>query len=167
MPKVIINGPESSGKTTLCEYLVKKLDAGYIQEYPRIYLEMTDGAYDQEDLLIMANDIDDLISELDDDRLWIIDTNNINIKIWYKYKYGDMPSELVNMNDNQEAIHLICKPDIAWEDDPLRENPEDRIEIFDMYRKYMYESENKYHIIEGENREASALKIVSDILLHK
>ena len=56
MPKVIINGPECSGKTTLCEYLVKKLDAGYIQEYPRIYLEMTEGKYDQE-VTILAKQV--------------------------------------------------------------------------------------------------------------
>ncbi len=152
MSKVIINGPECSGKTTLCEYLVKKLDAGYIQEYPRIYLEMTDGRYDEEDLLIMAHDIYDLIDELDEDRLWIIDTNNINIKIWYKYKYGSLPNDLSEMDTNSDAIHLLCSPDIPWEEDELRENPEDRDEIFDLYRKYMYEEEIKYHIVEGDNR---------------
>ena len=152
MPKVIINGPECSGKTTLCEYLVKKLDAGYIQEYPRIYLEMTDGRYDEEDLLIMAHDIDDLIDELDENRLWIIDTNNINIKIWYKYKYGSLHNDLSEMDTNGDAIHLLCSPDIPWEEDELRENPEDRDEIFDLYRKYMYEEEIKYHIVEGDNR---------------
>ena len=152
MPKVIINGPECSGKTTLCEYLVKKLDAGYIQEYPRIYLEMTDGRYDEEDLLIMAHDIDDLIDELDENRLWIIDTNNINIKIWYQYKYGALPNDLREMDNNRDAIHLLCSPDIPWEEDELRENPEDRDEIFDLYRKYMYEEEIKNHIVEGYNR---------------
>ena len=164
MPKVIINGPESSGKTTLCEYLVKKLDARYIQEYPRIYLEMTDGAYTHVDLLIMASDIDDLISELDDERLWIIDTNIINIKIWYQYKFGGLPPSLTSFEDNKDAIHLLCKPDIPWEEDALRENPDDRGDIFDMYRKYMYEAEIKYHIIEGETRESHALKIVREIL---
>jgi len=160
MPKVIINGPESSGKTTLCEYLVKKLDAGYIQEYPRIYLDMTEGKYDQDDLLIIADDINDLIEELDDSRLWIIDTNNINIKIWYQYKYGEMPKELSEMDNNVDAIHLLCKPDIPWEEDPLRENPEDRDQIYDMYRKYMYKSEVKYHIIEGESRGEVAVGII-------
>ena len=160
MSKVIINGPESSGKTTLCEYLVKKLDAGYIQEYPRIYLDMIEGKYDQEDLLIMAHDIDDLISELDEDRLWVIDTNNINIKIWYQYKYGKLPNDLSEMDDNANAIHLLCKPDVIWEEDPLRENPEDRDQIYDMYRKYMYESEVKYHVIEGDSRGEEALKII-------
>ena len=160
MPKVIINGPESSGKTTLCEYLVKKLDAGYIQEYPRIYLEMTDGKYDQEDLLIMAHDIDDLIDELDDDRLWIIDTNNINVKVWHQYKYGVLPNELLEMDDNRDAIHLLCKHDLPWQEDPLRENSEDREKIYDMYRKYMYESEIKYHVIDGEIREERALAVI-------
>ena len=164
MPKVIINGPESSGKTTLCEYLVAELDAGYIQEYPRIYLEMTDGKYDEEDLLIMAGDIDDLISELDDDHLWIIDTNNINIKIWYQYKYGELPNELKDMDDNTDAIHLLCMPDIPWESDPLRENPKGRDAIYNMYRKYMYENEVRYHVIEGNDREEKAERIIENIL---
>lgn len=164
MPKVIINGPESSGKTTLCEYLVKKLDAGYIQEYPRIYLEMTDGDYDREDLMIMAHDIDDLIAELDEDRLWIIDTNIINIKIWYQYKYGDLPESLIALEDDSNSIHLLCKPDIPWEDDPFRENSEDRENIFDMYRKYMFESNIKYHIIEGENRLEMGIEVMRKLL---
>jgi len=164
MPKVIINGPESSGKTTLCEYLVKKLNAGYIQEYPRIYLEILEDSYNQEDLMIMAQDIDDLISELDEDRLWIIDTNNINIKIWYHHKYGDLPNQLLTYDDNKNAIHLLCKPDIPWEADALRENPEDRDVIFDRYRKYMYDAEIKYHIIEGEDRLMNAFKLVSNNL---
>ncbi len=164
MPKVIINGPESSGKTTLCEYLVKKMDAGYIQEYPRIYLEMTDGVYDQEDLLIMSQDINDLINELDNNRLWIIDTNNINIKIWYQYKFGKMPAELNSMDNNTDALHILCKPDIPWEDDPLRENPEDRDDIFKLYTKYMTEATIKYYIIEGEERMEDALHLVNKIL---
>lgn len=164
MPKVIINGPESSGKTTLCEYLVAELDAGYIQEYPRIYLEMTDGKYDEEDLLIMAGDIDDLISELDDDHLWIIDTNNINIKIWYQHKYGELPNELNDMDDNTDAIHLLCMPDIPWESDPLRENPEGRDAIYNMYRRYMYENEVRYHVIQGSDREEKAEKLIESIL---
>lgn len=164
MPKVIINGPECSGKTTLCEYLVKKLDAGYIQEYPRIYLEMTDGKYDQEDLLIMAHDIDDLIDELDEDRLWIIDTNNVNIKIWYQHKYGALPQELIELDNDEDAIHFLCKPDIPWEEDPLRENPENRDQIYDMYRKYMYEAEIKYHVVDGENRGEDVLKVLNEIL---
>ncbi|MDA9332715.1 hypothetical protein N9Q80_01305, partial [Saprospiraceae bacterium] len=98
------------------------------------------------------HDIYDLIDELDEDRLWIIDTNNINIKIWYKYKYGSLPNDLSEMDTNSDAIHLLCSPDIPWEEDELRENPEDRDEIFDLYRKYMYEEEIKYHIVEGDNR---------------
>lgn len=160
MPKVIINGPESSGKTTLSEYLVKKLDAGFIQEYPRIYLEMTSGEYNEEDLLIMASDIDDLISELDDNRLWIIDTNNINIKIWYAHKYGDLPKELVSMKDNLEAIHLLCKPDIPWIEDPLRENPYDRDDIFEMYSKYMNDFDIRHYVVEGEQRMEDALELI-------
>ncbi len=165
MPKVIINGPECSGKTTLCEYLVKNLDAGYIQEYPRIYLEMTNGKYNQDDLEIMAHDINDLIEELDDDRLWIIDTNNINIKIWYQYKYGKLPNDIRELDDNAQAIHLLCKPDIPWEVDALRENPDDRDEIYDMYRKYMYEAEIKYHVIDGEDRDTDALKVIQSYKL--
>lgn len=164
MSKIIINGPECSGKTTLCEYLVKKMDAGYIQEYPRLYLEMTEGQYDQEDLIIMACDIDDLINELDDNKLWIIDTNNINVKIWSMYKYGVLPAELKTLDDNVNAIHLLCKPDIPWEEDKLRENRDDRDDIFDMYRKYMYEAEIKYHILEGNDRMEKGFELVSNLI---
>lgn len=163
MPKVIINGPESSGKTTISEYLVREYNTRYLQEYPRLYLEMLDRPYTREDLMIMAEDISDLVSELHPDRLWIIDTDIINIKIWYEHKYGASSAALAKFEDDHEALHLLCKPDIPWIEDPLRENEYDRDLIFEKYIAYYNNSGLSYHILEGDRqqREEKANNLVS------
>ena len=33
--------------------------------------------------------------------------------------------------------YLLLEPDIAWEADPLRENPDDRARLFDRYRELL------------------------------
>lgn len=163
MSKIIINGPESSGKTTLSEYLVAKYDARYIQDYTRIYLDMLDQPYTTDDLIIMAYDIKDLLDELDDESLWIIDTDIINIKVWYLYKYGSLPVELQEMEDYADATHLLCKPDIPWEADPLREHPEERDAIYSMYLRYMQQHNIPYEVIHGESRVERACKIMDGL----
>jgi HTH-type transcriptional repressor of NAD biosynthesis genes len=37
--KFVFIGPESTGKTTLCELLSKKYDSKYVYEYGRIFCE--------------------------------------------------------------------------------------------------------------------------------
>lgn len=153
MPKIIINGPESSGKTSLAEWLVAQLKAGYIQEYPRLYLEYLEGDYEYDDLQIIAEDIQDILVELDDQKLWVIDTDIINIKVWYQIVYDRAEAEVMNMEDDHNALHLLCKPDIPWESDPVREAPEHRDAIFQKYLEY-YQSKNiKYMIVDGDGEE--------------
>lgn len=150
MPKIIINGPESSGKTSLAEWLVKMLDAKYIQEYPRLYLEYLDRQYEYDDLHIIAEDVKDLIDELDDNDLWVIDTDVINIKVWYKIVYDEHEEAVMDMQDYSDALHLLCAPDIPWQDDPLRENPEGREDIYAQYLDYYQKSDLNYILVKGQ-----------------
>ena len=50
MIRIAITGPESSGKTTLCQALSEHFNIGYIPEFARAYLEKTEGEYNQSDL---------------------------------------------------------------------------------------------------------------------
>ena len=81
MLKIIVTGPESSGKTTLCKALSKHFKISYSKEYAREYLEKLNRDYTQEDLIKIAKG--QLHAE---NGIQLLDTDLITIKIWSKYK---------------------------------------------------------------------------------
>ena len=76
MFKIIVTGPESSGKTTLCKALSKHFKISFAKEYAREYLENLNRDYTQEDLIRIAKRQLDL-----DQKSILLDTDLITIKI--------------------------------------------------------------------------------------
>ena len=76
MHKIIVTGPESSGKTTLCKALSKHFNLPFSKEYAREYLDALDRDYTQEDLLKIAKG--QLQAE---SRKQLLDTDLITLKI--------------------------------------------------------------------------------------
>jgi len=54
LKKIVIIGPESTGKSTLCEQLAAHYHTGWVPEYAREYLMTHGTAYQYEDLLTIA-----------------------------------------------------------------------------------------------------------------
>ena len=91
MIKFIVTGPESSGKTTLYEALIKRFNLTGCKEYARQYLNALHRDYDQADLLEIAKG-----QFLAEQKAQILDTDLITIKIWSNYKYGNCDSWILN-----------------------------------------------------------------------
>ena len=158
MLKTIITGPESSGKTTLCKELSKHFKIPFAKEFAREYLGLLNRDYNQDDLLKIAKG--QLASE---HNFQLLDTDLITIKIWSEYKYGNCEKWILDTIEKQKTekrFYLLCKPDIHWEADPLRENPNNRNGLFELYKKELEDLEYNYLIVKGKNRvETSILKI--------
>ena len=155
MFKIIVTGPESSGKTTLCKSLSKYFKISYSKEYAREYLNKMCKEYIKDDLLKIAEG--QLASE---QNAIILDTDLITIKIWSIYKYGNCDKWILKQIQGQQSekrFYLLCKPDIAWMEDPLREHPKNRMDIFRLYKKELEDLNHKYHVIEGEARVENAI----------
>jgi nicotinamide riboside kinase len=160
MTKVIITGPESSGKTTLCKALSKYFEISLSKEYAREYLHQLGTNYIQEDLIEIAKE--QLKYE---QKIELLDTDLITIKIWSDYKYNSCDDWILKQIEKQKSenrLYLLCKPDISWREDPLRENPNNRMEIFDLYIKELDILNHNYYIIEGENRTTYAIAKILD-----
>ena len=160
---IVITGPESSGKTTLTKALAKALNIGYTEEYAREYLD-SNSTYKQGDLLKIAK------GQLQKEKanhnpIAIHDTDLITIKIWSEYKYNKCNPWIIEQIEQQKSknrLYLICKPDIPWEADPLRENPSNRAELFEIYLSEIQNTKHPHFIIEGEKRlEKALIKIQS------
>ena len=154
MLKIIITGPESSGKTTLCKALSKHFNLPFSKEYAREYLEKLNRNYNQDDLLKIAKG--QLKSE---QNTQLLDTDLITIKIWSEYKYGSCDNWILDQIEKQKTekrIYLLCKPDIPWQADKQRENPNDRDELFKILKQELENLGHDYFIVEGGKREQSA-----------
>ena len=162
MLKVILTGPESSGKTTLCKTLSHHLNIPYSKEYAREYLSQIDRYYTQEDLIKIAK------KQLNiNQQHKLLDTDLITIKIWSNYKYGNCDKWILERIEKQKSknrFYLLCKPDLKWVKDPFRENPNNRIELFEIYKKELENLNHDYYIVEGEKRDPNS---ISKILFEK
>ena len=150
---IVITGPESSGKTTLTKAIAKALNTDYTEEYAREYLN-SNTSYKQEDLLLIAQ------GQLQKEKananpIAIHDTDLITIKIWSEYKYNQCDPwilEQIEQQKSKDRIYLLCKPDIPWEADPLRENPSNRAELFKIYKKELEYLGYDYFVVDERVR---------------
>lgn len=159
MCKIIVTGPESSGKTTLCKELSTHFKIPFTKEYARVFLKNLRRDYKQNDLLAVAK------KQLDSERnAKLLDTDLITIKIWSKHKYGSCDKWILKQIEKQKSqnrFYLLCKPDIPWEADRQRENPKDREKLFELYKKELDDLEHNYFIIEGSSRKERAIAKLS------
>ena len=173
MKKVVILGPESTGKSTLAKKLAKHFEGCLVSEYAREYLSEIGNKYSIEDLLSIARgQVKKEIAienKCDDEGKQIIfyDTDISVIKIWSEFKYNTChPWIMQQFQERIYDLYLLTYPDLVWEPDPLRENPEDLRTIFDLYLKDMKNRNLNYEIIKGQGkaRTQSAIDRVSHFL---
>lgn len=167
--RLVLTGPESTGKSALTEWLAGELGLPYAPEYARYYLEKHGPAYDYELLLDLAR------GHLRFQRrhvppeapLGLLDTDLINYKIWCEVVYGNCHEEiLAEMQAETGHCYLLCSPDIPWEQDPLRENPDDRPMLFDRHRREIEALGRPFEVVTGlgEARRQCALTAAGRLL---
>ena len=158
--KIIMTGPESSGKTTLCRQLSNHFNISFAKEFARSYIDSLERSYIIDDLLVIARE--QLESE---SNFQLLDTDLITIKIWSEYKYGKCDKWILDQIEKQKSekrFYLLCSPDIPWEADNQRKNPNDRKKLFEIYKNELENLKHKYFIVDGENR---LEKIIKKIIL--
>ena len=151
--KVVITGPESTGKSTLSEQLATHFNTSYVPEYARAYLKKTQGVYTEKDLLAIARGQiateDALLAK--NPELLIYDTSLEVLRVWSEWKYSSCdPFILGQARSRIPDLFLLMKPDLPWEADPLRENQYDRDNLYDYYLKTLNEYEAKVVEIYGD-----------------
>ncbi|KPC49190.1 AAA family ATPase [Amantichitinum ursilacus] len=135
MRKIAIVGPESSGKTTLAQDLAQRLACPWVAEYVREYFAArADASYDLQDIIEIARGQLAAEHAAPASTDLVCDTNGLVCKIWAEVRFGVCPPELATLWPAANyALHVLVRPDIPWEPDPLRENPTDRDWLFGLY----------------------------------
>ena len=154
LKKIVITGPESTGKTTLAEALAQRLNALLIPEYARSYVEQLNRPYTYSDVeMIARHQIDEERKFSDSDRsgILLMDTWLIITKVWFEVVYGKAPEWIEKQIASDDIdLFLVCAPDIPWIADPIRENGgEMRLKLFDRYIKEIESHGFAYEIVSG------------------
>lgn len=155
MYKVGIIGPESTGKSTLSAYLANRYNGVLIPEYAREYVERLapNYAYAYDDVVAIARqqvqqlkDISQIYSAKD--VVAFFDTELIITKVWFEHKYGTCPTFLLDaLHQFPMDVYLLCYPDMPWQPDAIRENPNIRNYLFDWYEREVQLLNIPYYII--------------------
>lgn len=150
--KIVITGPESSGKTTLARQLAQVLSTSWVPEYARTFIDQLERPYEEHDLLKIAEgqlgSEDEQASKAKE--FLICDTDLLTIKIWSEYRYQRCDQAILEMIDQRYYdAYLLVHPDIPWTFDPQRENPNDRNQLFLLYQQNLDFYKKRYFEIKG------------------
>jgi nicotinamide riboside kinase len=163
MIRIAITGPECSGKSVLASALTRALpNALLVPEVAREYLTQKGPNYHYtfHDVEAIGKLQKQAIQEAFDSEFGyvICDTEMLVIKIWMEVVFGEVSSEVnQSYEDQQFDVVFLCYPDLIWEPDPLRENPNNREELFEIYEKELKNSGKPFFIIRGAERLELAL----------
>ena len=166
MKKISIVGPESSGKSTLGVYLSRVLDCSLVLEYSREYLKNRI-KYRFSDLTKIAEKQNRLYNKkINESGNFIIsDTCLLDIEVWSEMKYKKVDKKILKLSMGEVYdVYFLCAPDIPWQEDILRESPEEnkRKLIFELFKKKMSNRNLNYYVIDGNltKRLKSCLDII-------
>lgn len=168
MIKIIITGPESSGKTTLCTQLSHYFNSPFAIEYAREYISNLTRNYKKNDLVKIAKE--QCVLESLNSHILFCDTDLITIKIWSLFKYKICDNYILDKIEEQKSenrFYLLCKPNIPWESDPQRENPNNRQELFEIYKQELENLNHNYIIVEGskDQRAKECINIIKKLII--
>jgi len=151
--KVVIIGPESTGKSSLSELLAQHYNAQWCPEFAREYLLTHGMDYTFDDLLYIAkgqlamedeytqsvvgspesgdNTLNSELRTRDSElsppnsKLLFIDTDMYVMKVWCEFVFGKCHMwVLEQIVKRKYDLYLLCNTDLPWVKDELREYPD-------------------------------------------
>lgn len=152
MKKIAVIGPESTGKSKLCEALADHYQTLYVKEYARDYLIAKNNIYTKEDLIHIAKSQLELESKIEKqaNQYLFIDNDLINIKIWMQEVFNEEADFINNLIiEHPYDLYLLCDIDIAWEQDLLRTNEHNRAYLYNRFESELIKYQFPFQKIAG------------------
>lgn len=172
--KVVLFGPESTGKTTLSKQLARHYNTVWVPEYAREYLQdkwnNQRKTCETHDLIPIAEGQMKLENELAKkaDRVLICDTDLLETKVYSEEYYGGFVDPVLDQaaKVNEYDLYLLTYIDIPWEYDELRDRPHMRKEMFQAFKNALDTHNKKYILLKGnkEQRFKTAVKAIDKLL---
>ncbi len=183
--KVVVIGPESTGKSSLCEQLANHYNTEWVKEYAREYLLTNGTEYSYDHLLEIAKSQLDLenaaiqlvenkttnISESNStSQIILLDTNMYVLKVWCEFVFEKCHPWILNqIVENSYDLYLLCDVDLPWVKDELREYPdlEIREKLYHHYKDLLVNQSTPWVNISGnyQQRLDNAINAIDSVCI--
>ena len=174
--KVVLFGPESTGKTTLSRQLARHYNSVWVPEYAREYLQNKWNnerkTCEPKDLLPIAIGQIKLENELakKTDSVLICDTDILETKVYSEAYYLGTCDPILETYalKNTYDLYFLTYIDTPWEPDDLRDKPNERERMFKAFEDALIKYKRPYVLLKGSKKERLELAVKHiDKLLEK
>mgnify|MGYP000557047103 CR=1 FL=1 len=175
--KVVLFGPESTGKTTLSRHLARYYNSVWVPEYAREYLQ---NKWNEErktcepkDLLPIAEGQMLLENKLakKTDTVLICDTDLLETKVYSEAYYIGSCDPILEKYalENSYNLYFLTYIDTPWEADYLRDKPDEREAMFKAFEDTLIKYKRPYVLLKGDKKKRLdlAVKYIDNLLKNK
>jgi NadR type nicotinamide-nucleotide adenylyltransferase len=159
MKKIVIIGPESTGKSTLAAQLADYYKTVWCPEFARDYLLAHGRDYTFDDLLTIAHGQLALEEKTQADArndIYIMDTDMYVMKVWCEVVFNNCHTWILKqIVQRHYHLYLLCNTDLPWVQDGLREYPDERMRqrLFKTYKDVLINSGVPWAVVSGQQTE--------------
>lgn len=175
--KVVLFGPESTGKTTLSRQLARYYNTVWAPEFAREYLQKKWNnkrkTCEADDLIPIAIGQMKLENKLAKkaDKILICDTDLLETKVYSEEYYGGFVDPELDKaaKANTYDLYFLTYIDTPWEEDDLRDRPELRREMFNAFENALKKYNRPYILLQGnkETRLKIAINAIDKLIKNK
>jgi NadR type nicotinamide-nucleotide adenylyltransferase len=167
--RIVLTGPESTGKTTLARQLAQHFNTTWVEEFGRNYYVEKGGKLLIDDIINIAegqlNSEEQAIKQ--SNKLLFCDTDLIVTQIWSEIYFNSCPEKVIQLNTSRKYdLFLLMNIDIPWEDDGTREFPHLREWHFKRIKDELESRGLNYTLISGEGHQRlqNAIEAVTELI---
>lgn len=150
--KILIFGPESTGKTTLARTLAKELGGQWVPEYARTLLRGREDNFELSHMITIARG-----QWASEQALWsqnppylFCDTDPATTALWCRELFGEVPAEVEKLaRESSYDLTLLLDVDVPWEEGTLRLRPDNRREFWKACKHKLVELNRPHLEISG------------------
>lgn len=159
--RIVLYGPESTGKTTLSKQLASYYDTCWVPEYMRIFLENKSFLPEEEivsyeDLIPIAEGQMKTENNLLDqsNSFLFCDTNLLELQVYAEYYFDKCPEGIATYaSKNFYDLYILTYIDTPWTPDGMRDRPEDREAMFARFEQKLIENDLPYIVVKGDEKQ--------------
>lgn len=169
--RVCIFGPESTGKTTLCQRLAQHFQTSWVPEYARTYLESRQQPFALGDVEPIARGQLQWEAEQMEraQRVLFCDTDLLTTTIWSHWFFAECPSWVSEQARLQHFdLTLLMEVDVPWVADSVRYLPKEGAQFLERCLAELENQERSYRRVGGdwETRFQTSVEAVKELLDH-